>query len=122
MNLVGSPDFQPVVKKLSHRTKLAYGVGEVSRAAIQNIRVVFLLYFLTNVAGLNAALAGTLLLIGRIWDGINDPIVGWLSDRTRSRWGKRYPWIVGGSVPLAVFSVLQWVVPHFSQSDHLNQL
>lgn len=122
MRLVTSPDSMSIGKKLSHRTKLAYGVGEVSRAAIQNIRVVFLLYFLTNVAGLNAALAGTLLLIGRIWDGINDPIVGWLSDRTRSRWGKRYPWIMGGLVPLAVLSVLQWIVPHFNQSDRLNQL
>lgn len=111
----------PAATKLSRRTKLAYGVGEVSRAVIQNIRVVFLLYFLTNVAGLNAGLAGILLLIGRIWDGINDPIVGWLSDRTHSRWGKRYPWIILGALPLGVFSMLQWVVPRFHPHESANQ-
>lgn len=113
---------EPTAERLTRRTKLAYGVGEVSRAAIQNIRVVFLLYFLTNVAGLNAALAGPVLLISRIWDGINDPIVGLMSDRTRSHWGKRYPWMIGGVIPLAVFSFLQWVVPHFNLSDRLDQL
>lgn len=113
---------EPIAERLTRRTKLAYGVGEVSRAAIQNIRVVFLLYFLTNVAGLNAALAGSVLLISRIWDGVNDPLVGLMSDRTRSRWGKRYPWMMIGVIPLAVFSFLQWVVPHFNLGDGLDQL
>ncbi|MEA5448051.1 MFS transporter [Leptolyngbya sp. CCNP1308] len=103
--------------RLTRRTKLAYGIGEVTRAVIQNIRVVFLLYFLTNVAGLPAALAGTVLLVGRIWDGVNDPIVGWLSDRTRSRFGQRYPWMVAGAIPLGLFTVLQWVVPPFAETD-----
>jgi GPH family glycoside/pentoside/hexuronide:cation symporter len=97
-------------------------VGEVAKAVIQNIRVVFLLYFLTNVAGLNAALAGTVLLLGRIWDGVNDPLVGWLSDRTRSRFGQRYPWMVAGAIPLGVFTVLQWVVPRFAEPDPNHQL
>ena len=107
---------------LPRRVKLAYGVGEVAKAVIQNIRVVFLLYFLTNVAGLNAALAGTVLLLGRIWDGVNDPLVGWLSDRTRSRFGQRYPWMVAGAIPLGVFTILQWVVPRFAESDPNHQL
>jgi GPH family glycoside/pentoside/hexuronide:cation symporter len=98
---------------------LAYGLGEVARAVIQNIRVVVLLYFLTNVAGLNAGLAGTVLLIGRVWDGLNDPLVGWLSDRTQSRFGKRYPWIVAGAIPLGLLTFLQWVVPPFAvESPH----
>lgn len=113
---------EPTAERLTRRTKLAYGVGEISRAAIQNIRVVFLLYFLTNVAGLNAALAGSVLLISRIWDGVNDPLVGLMSDRTHSRWGKRYPWMVAGIIPLAGFSFLQWVVPHFNSNARLDQL
>lgn len=108
--------------RLSRRTKLAYGVGEVARAVIQNIRVVFLLYFLTNVAGLNAALAGAVLLIGRLWDGLNDPLVGWLSDRTQSRFGRRYPWMLAGAIPLGLLTVLQWVVPQFSADAPHHQL
>lgn len=108
--------------RLSRRTKLAYGVGEVARAVIQNIRVVFLLYFLTNVAELNAALAGTVLLVGRLWDGLNDPLVGWLSDRTQSRLGKRYPWMVAGAIPLGLFTFLQWVVPQFAVDAPHHQL
>jgi glycoside/pentoside/hexuronide:cation symporter, GPH family len=108
--------------RLSRQTKLAYGLGSVSSAVIQNIRVVFLLYFLTNVAGLNAAWAGTILLIGRIWDGLNDPLVGWLSDRTQSRFGKRYPWIVAGAIPLGLLTFLQWVVPPFAAESPYHQL
>jgi len=91
--------------------KLAYGVGEVARASILNIRAFFLLYFLTDVAGLNAGLAGVILLLGRLWDSVNDPLVGWMSDRTQSRWGRRYPWMLWGAVPLGLFCWLQWVVP-----------
>ena len=115
--MIPSSQSAPKADRLPRRTKLAYGVGEVTRAVIQNIRVVFLLYFLTNVAGLPAALAGTVLLVGRIWDGVNDPIVGWLSDRTRSRFGQRYPWMVAGAIPLGLFTVLQWMVPPFAATD-----
>lgn len=97
--------------QLPLRTKLAYGLGETASSAITNLRVFFLLYFLTNVAGLNAALAGTVLLLGRIWDAVNDPIIGWLSDRTRSPWGKRHAWMIWGAIPFGLFCFLQWVVP-----------
>jgi GPH family glycoside/pentoside/hexuronide:cation symporter len=89
---------------------------------IQNIRVVVLLYFLTNVAGLNAAWAGMVLLIGRLWDGLNDPLVGWLSDRTQSSFGRRYPWMVGGAIPLGLLTFLQWVVPPFATESPYHQV
>lgn len=79
-----------------------------------SIAVFFLLYFLTDVAGLSPTLAGAVLLVGRAWDAINDPLIGWLSDRTRSRWGRRYPWIALGSIPLAFCCALQWLVPSLS--------
>lgn len=108
---IGSVD-----RRLPLRAKLAYGVGEVARASILNIRVFFLLYFLTEVAGLNAGLAGTILLLGRLWDAVNDPLVGWMSDRTQSNWGRRYPWMLWGAIPLGLFCWLQWIVPSFSPS------
>lgn len=79
------------------------------------------LIFLTNVAGLSPGLAGTVLLIGKISDAINDPIIGVLSDRTKSRWGRRHSWMLFGSIPFGLFFFLQWIVPHFSADPNLNQ-
>ena len=101
----------PPVEKLSLRTKLAYGVGELGGAIPSNILVFFLLFFLTNVAGLNPTKAGSVLLVGKIWDAINDPLIGWLSDRTRSPLGRRYPWMLYGAIPLGGCFFLQWIVP-----------
>ena len=63
------------------------------------------------MAGLTPALAGSVLLFGRLWDAINDPLVGWLSDRTESRLGRRYPWMLLGVIPLSICFVLLWTVP-----------
>lgn len=96
---------------LSLRTRLAYGIGELSSEVPGSILVFFVLYFLTNVAGLNPGLAGSVLLVGKVWDAVLDPVVGCLSDRTQSVWGKRYPWMLIGAVPLGLFFFLVWVVP-----------
>lgn len=96
---------------LSWRVRLAYGVGELAGAVPVSLTAFFLLYFLTTVVGLSPAMAGSILLLGRVWDAINDPIIGWLSDRTSSRLGRRYPWMVYGVVPLALGCVLLWWVP-----------
>lgn len=111
----------PETEKLSLKTKLAYGIGGLGCSVTANIRTFFLLFFLTNVAGLNPTIAGTVLLISKIWDAVNDPLIGFLSDRTRSPWGRRYPWMVLGAVPFGVFFFLQWVVPHFSTNPISNQ-
>lgn len=105
---------------LNLSTKLAYGAGDLGTAITANIQVIFQLIFFTNVAGIPAGLAGSILLIGKIWDAINDPLVGVLSDRTRSRWGRRYPWIVLGAVPFGLFFFLMWIVPRFSSDPSAN--
>lgn len=101
----------PEPEKLSFSTKLAYGAGDAGPAITANVLAFFLLFFFTNVAGLNAGLAGSILMIGKVWDAVNDPVVGVLSDRTRSRWGRRYPWMIFGAIPFGIFFVLQWLVP-----------
>jgi GPH family glycoside/pentoside/hexuronide:cation symporter len=98
-------------EKLSLSTKLAYGAGDMGAGITATILAFSLLVFFTNVAGLDAKLAGNILAIGKIWDAINDPIVGVLSDRTRSRWGRRLPWMIFGAIPFGVFFFLQWLVP-----------
>ncbi len=75
--------------------------------------IFFLLIFLIDVAGLDPAFAGSVLLIGKIWDAVNDPIIGWLADRTRSRWGRRLPWILWSSFPFALLFALHWWVPPY---------
>lgn len=104
----------PESEKLNLKTKLAYGAGDLGPAITANIMAFFLLVFFTNVAGIRPGVAGTILLIGKIWDAVNDPIVGVLSDRTQSRWGRRLPWLLWGGVPFGIFYFLHWIVPQFS--------
>ncbi len=99
----------PVALNLT--TKLGYGVGELSKEIPNSILVFFLLFFFTDVVGLSPGLAGTVLLVGKVWDAINDPLIGWLSDRTRSKWGRRYPWMLWGAVPLGMSFWLLWLMP-----------
>ncbi|MGP1381951.1 MAG: MFS transporter [Thainema sp.] len=96
---------------LNLTTKLGYGVGELSKEIPNSILVFFLLFFFTDVVGLSPGLAGTVLLVGKVWDAINDPLIGWLSDRTRSKWGRRYPWMIWGAVPLGISFGMLWLMP-----------
>lgn len=101
----------PVASRLPFGTKVSYGVGDiviaVHRASILN----FLLFFYTNVVMLNPALAGLALALGRVWDGINDPVVGYLSDSTASRFGRRRPYLLASTLPLGLSFFLLWNPP-----------
>lgn len=109
-------------QKLNLKTKLAYGAGDLGPAITSGIAVFFLLVFFTNVAGIPAGLAGSILMVGKIWDAVNDPFVGVLTDKTKSRrWGRRLPWLLYGAIPFGVFFFLQWIVPRFS-TDPTAQL
>mgnify|MGYP001563976487 CR=1 FL=1 len=99
--------------RLPRHLKLAYGLGELMPSVgVGTVIPFYYLFFLTDVAGIRPGLAGTLLLLVRIWDGVNDPLIGSLSDRTRSRFGRRRPYILGGLLPMAVFYALLWIVPN----------
>jgi GPH family glycoside/pentoside/hexuronide:cation symporter len=99
---------------LNFSTKLAFGAGDMGPAITANVLVFYLLYFFTEVARLPPGLAGSILLMGKISDGINDPIIGYLSDRTEStRWGRRHSWMVYGALPFGLLFFLQWIVPPF---------
>jgi GPH family glycoside/pentoside/hexuronide:cation symporter len=118
----GDTQPDPQSEKLDFKTKLAYGLGDLGPAITANISVFYLLFFFTNVAGIPAGLAGSILMISKIWDGVNDPLIGLLSDKTKSRrWGRRLPWMFYGAIPFGIFFLLQWIVPQFSvnQSDHI---
>ncbi len=97
--------------KLSLWTKVAYGIGDMGAGMTSNLIAFSFLIFLTKVAGLNPLAAGTVLLIGKVWDAVNDPLVGVLSDRTQTRWGRRYPWILLSVIPFGITFFLMWLVP-----------
>jgi glycoside/pentoside/hexuronide:cation symporter, GPH family len=104
----------PPTKKLSLAQKLAYGAGDFGPAVNANILTFFQLLFFTNVAGMPAALAGSVLMVGKIWDAVNDPLIGILSDKTESpHWGRRLPWMLYGAIPFGLFFFLLWIVPPF---------
>ena len=94
-------------------SKLAYAVGGLAHSVGPGTIVAFwYLFFLTDVAGLAPSLAGLTIIIGGVWDAVNDPLIGWLSDRTRTRWGRRRPYLLFGALPYgATFALMWWVPP-----------
>jgi GPH family glycoside/pentoside/hexuronide:cation symporter len=99
--------------KLSVWTKLAYGAGDVSAAIYAQTTGFFLTAFLLDIALIQAGWVAVIVLTANLWDGFVDPILGNWSDRTRSRWGRRRPWLLFGAVPFALSFILQWTVPGF---------
>ena len=98
-------------QKLKWTTKLIYGVGDVGNAVVNSAVQFFLMIFYTDGALIGPALAANALLIGKIWDAVNDPLFGWISDRTSTRFGKRRVYMIFGAIPLAIAIMLLWFVP-----------
>lgn len=105
--------------RLSTSAKIIFGMGDWGTSAAATARNIFWFVFLTNVVGLNAGLAGAIWLVGRLWDAVNDPLVGSISDRLHSRWGRRRPFLLIGSIPFAFTFFLMFVVPPFESRTAL---
>jgi GPH family glycoside/pentoside/hexuronide:cation symporter len=75
----------------------------------------WLLFFYTDVYGISAAAAGTIMLVARFWDMAIDPVIGIVSDRTNTRWGKFRPYILYGAIPYAVLAILTFTTPHLGE-------
>ncbi|TGG93082.1 MAG: MFS transporter [Aphanocapsa feldmannii 277cV] len=98
--------------KLPARLLFSYGLGDAGTGLAATVQGFYLFPFFTEFAGLSAGLAGTVLMVLKVWDGFNDPLIGWLSDHTHSRWGPRLPWIALGVIPLGLcFGAMWWVPP-----------
>lgn len=110
------PPSDTTSEKVPLITKLAFGSGDVGPAVATGIMSFYLLYFFTDVARLGPAIAGVILLINKIWDSVNDPIVGMISDRVHTRWGRRRPWFLFGAIPFGVTFVLLFLVPPFAEA------
>ena len=106
-------------KKLPLWTKIIYGSGDFGYSMTNSIIAAYFLLFLTDVVGMSAATAGIAILIGRTWDYINDPLIGNLSDRTKTRWGRRRPFLLFGAVPFAITFAMLWYKPAFTDQTAL---
>ncbi len=98
--------------KLSWRERIAYTIGGLGLQTVYMFITTYFQAFMTDTLGIGAGAAGIILVIARIWDGINDPMCGVLADKTRTRWGSYRPWVVGGVIPAAVFGVLCFFSPN----------
>ena len=85
--------------KLPVRSKVCYGLGDVANSFSWNFIATFLMIFYTDVFGISAWAVSVLFLVGRLWDAVNDPLVGYLSDKTQTKWGRYRPWILFGALP-----------------------
>ena len=105
--------------KLSRGTKLGYGVCDLGGNLYFTVIAFWLLNYFTDTVGISAALTGIIIMVGRIWDAVTDPLVGYLSDRTKSRWGRRRPYLLFGSVPLFIAMVVMFTNPNIESQTWL---
>lgn len=102
--------------KLSFREKFGYGLGDTASHFAWDMAGMFLFFYLTDVYGISAAMAGTIMLVARVWDAISDPLIGILSDRTQTRFGKFRPYLIWFAVPMGVSLVLLFTTPDLGDS------
>ena len=99
-------------RKLSLKNKIFYGIGDLGNSLTTASIQFFLLFYYTDIALIDPAVAGTALLVGKLtWDAINDPLFGYWSDRTKSRFGRRRIYLLLGAVPFGISFWLMYSLP-----------
>jgi Na+/melibiose symporter-like transporter len=108
-----------VTGKLSFVEKAGYSLGDAAANFVFMTMILFQLNFYTDTLGISAAIAGTMLLVGRLWDAFFDPMMGVIADRTNTRWGKFRPWVLWTAVPWGIVMVLAYTMPNFSMTGRV---
>ncbi|MBL6900367.1 MAG: MFS transporter [SAR86 cluster bacterium] len=104
---------EALIQKLTLKTRLGYGIGDIAICLYWSGVGLYLLYFYTDVVGISPSLAGLIYGIGMLWDAVTDPFMGYIAERTRTKWGVYRPYLLFGNVPLALSFVLLFWVPPF---------
>ncbi len=106
-------------KKLNWYEKFTFGAGDFGFNLYWTSISAFLMIFYTDVFGISAAAAGTMLLTTKIIDAITDPIMGIIADRTKTKWGRYRPWFLWIAIPMAASGVITFSVPDISEGGKL---
>ena len=109
----------PEQERLSIKEKVGYSVGDTASNLFFQTFIYYMLFFYTDVFGITAKAAGTMFLITKIWDAVNDPMMGMIADRTDSRWGKFRPYLIWGAIPFGVLGVLTFTTPELGDTGKL---
>jgi GPH family glycoside/pentoside/hexuronide:cation symporter len=112
----GAAGAVPPPRALPVWLKVTHGLGSIAYGVKDNGFSTFLLLFYNQVIGLDAGIVGAAIMVALIADAFVDPVIGELTDRTRSRWGRRLPWLYGAPIPLAIAWMLLWHPPEMSDS------
>ena len=110
---------QDFASKLPAKEKFGYGLGDAASNLYFQMFMLYIPYFYTDVFGLPAAAMGTMFLATRIWDAVNDPIMGMIADRTETRWGKFRPYIITLAPFLAFSGIITFYTPDFGGTGKL---
>jgi glycoside/pentoside/hexuronide:cation symporter, GPH family len=107
------------MQKLSIKEKIGYSLGDCAANFVFQTQLIFLMNFYTDVFGMAAKTAGIMFLVSRLWDAVNDPIMGALADRTNTRWGRFRPWVLATAVPFAVLFALAYTTPNLGTTGKI---
>jgi GPH family glycoside/pentoside/hexuronide:cation symporter len=100
--------------KVSLGMKFGYGAGDFAFNIGYQVCALYLLYFFTDVFGLEAGVAGMIFMVSKVWDAIVDPVIGIISDHTNSRWGRKRPFLLFVGIPLGFVTFLLFLGPHLT--------
>jgi len=106
-------------QKLSIKEKIGYSLGDAASNIFFQTFILFITFFYTDVFGLPAAAIGTMFLVTKIWDAVNDPMMGMIADRTNTRWGKFRPYLLWFAIPFGILGVLTFTTPNLSVTGRL---
>ncbi|MCL2478465.1 MAG: MFS transporter, partial [Treponema sp.] len=100
-------------QKLTVKQKLGFGIFDLGGNMYFTLMSFWALKYLTDTVGLAAALAGAAVMIGKLWDAVNDPMMGYITDRTISPWGRRRVYLLFGAVPMFLSMVFFFMAPTY---------
>ncbi|MBP3327823.1 MAG: MFS transporter [Clostridia bacterium] len=101
------------MKYLTTKERISFTVAAFGRSGIYTLMSMFVLRFFTDAVGISSIAAGYIILAGRIFDAANDPLMGFIVDRTRSKWGKMRPYLLYSPIPIAITTILLFTAPDF---------
>jgi len=106
-------------QKISLTEKIGYSIGDTASNLFFQTFIYYMLFYYTDVFGITAKAAGTMFIVTKIWDAVNDPMMGIIADRTNTRWGKFRPYLIWGAIPLGVLGVLTFTTPELNDTGKL---